>query len=135
MLIVESALPIVGAGSPPNHFTAMFGNIGGAELMLIMLVILLVFGAKRIPEIARGLGQAIREFKAAAREISSEIRLEGDRSSTRVNSPWERTAGESTAARDARGAAPSTAFERERPPARHSAAADVNDLPRGDIPG
>ncbi len=132
MLIVGSALPIVGAGSPPNHITAMFGNIGGAELMLIMLVILLVFGAKRIPEIARGLGQAIREFKAAAREISSEIRLEGDRSTMRANSPWERTAGEPTGTRDARGAAPSTAFEREPSPVRHSA--DLDDSTRGATP-
>ena len=57
----------------------MLGNIGGAELILIMTVILLVFGAKRIPEIARGLGQGIREFKKATSEISRELRLEEDR--------------------------------------------------------
>ena len=54
----------------------MLGNIGGAELALIMMVILLVFGAKRIPEIARGLGQGIREFKKATREISRELKLD-----------------------------------------------------------
>lgn len=51
----------------------MFGNIGAPELLLIFLVVLLVFGAKRIPEIARGLGRGIREFKEATREISREI--------------------------------------------------------------
>lgn len=56
----------------------MLGNIGGAELILIMTVILLVFGAKRIPEIARGLGQGIREFKKATSEISREFKLEDD---------------------------------------------------------
>lgn len=54
----------------------MLGNIGTVELMLILLAVLLIFGSKRIPEIARGLGQASREFRAAMREISSEIQVE-----------------------------------------------------------
>ena len=52
------------------------GSIGGGELLLIFLVILLVFGAKRIPEIARGLGRGIREFKEATRDIQRELTLE-----------------------------------------------------------
>lgn len=56
----------------------MLGNIGGAELALIMMVVLLVFGAKRIPEIARGLGQGIREFRKATSEISRELKLEDE---------------------------------------------------------
>jgi sec-independent protein translocase protein TatA len=51
------------------------GNIGTGELLLIFLVTLLVFGAKRIPEIARGLGQGIREFKNATRELSREMNV------------------------------------------------------------
>lgn len=51
----------------------MIGNIGTGELLLIFLVTLLVFGAKRIPEIARGLGQGIREFKHATRELTREM--------------------------------------------------------------
>lgn len=43
------------------------------EILVIFLVILLLFGAKRIPEIAKGLGKGIREFKQATREISDEI--------------------------------------------------------------
>ncbi|HLT48713.1 MAG TPA: twin-arginine translocase TatA/TatE family subunit [Rubricoccaceae bacterium] len=48
-------------------------NIGPWELMLILLVVLLVFGAKRIPEIARGLGKGIREFKDATNDIKREL--------------------------------------------------------------
>ncbi len=50
----------------------MFG-LGPMELVLVFLVILLVFGAKRIPEIAQGLGKGITEFKRAARDVTDEI--------------------------------------------------------------
>ena len=46
---------------------------GGMELVIIFLVILLVFGAKRIPEIASGLGKGIREFKDATSDIKKEM--------------------------------------------------------------
>ena len=51
----------------------LFGMPGGWELLIIVLVILLLFGAKRIPELARGLGRGIREFKDATKEIGNEI--------------------------------------------------------------
>ncbi|MCD6169501.1 MAG: twin-arginine translocase TatA/TatE family subunit [Candidatus Latescibacteria bacterium] len=49
-------------------------GIGPWEILLILLIALLLFGAKRIPEIARSLGKGIREFKKATREVESEIR-------------------------------------------------------------
>jgi sec-independent protein translocase protein TatA len=52
------------------------GSLGPFEILLIFLVILLVFGAKRIPEIARGLGKGIREFKAATTELKSELTVD-----------------------------------------------------------
>ena len=52
---------------------AIFGNLGGPEIFLIVLFILIFFGAKKIPELARGLGKGIREFKDATREIKDEI--------------------------------------------------------------
>ncbi len=57
----------------------MLGNVSMGELLVIFLVVLLVFGAKRIPEIARGLGTALAEFRAATREISREISTEATR--------------------------------------------------------
>lgn len=50
----------------------MFG-LGHWELLLILLVILLVFGAKRIPEMAQGLGRGIREFRKAVHEVQDEV--------------------------------------------------------------
>jgi len=55
---------------------AFIGGLGPTELLVIFLIVLLVFGAKRIPEIAQGLGKGIMEFKKAAREITDELDVE-----------------------------------------------------------
>lgn len=60
----------------PTKLHTTMGNVGMSELLIIFLVALLVFGAKRIPDVARGLGQALREFRRAAREIADELNLE-----------------------------------------------------------
>lgn len=44
-----------------------FGSLGGTELIIALVIILLLFGAKRIPELARGLGSGVREFRAGTR--------------------------------------------------------------------
>ncbi len=49
----------------------MFGNLGFSEIMLILLVILLLFGAKRIPEIAGSFGKGIKEFKKNMNDIGN----------------------------------------------------------------
>jgi TatA/E family protein of Tat protein translocase len=54
----------------------MFGSIGPAELILIFVVALLVFGPKKLPEIGRSVGKAIREFKKTSEEIKSRIEEE-----------------------------------------------------------
>ena len=51
----------------------MFENIGFGELFLIVLVIIVFFGPKKIPEFARGLGKGIAEFKKAMRDVQSEL--------------------------------------------------------------
>lgn len=64
------------------HTTLAFvGGLGGWEILLIVLVLLIFFGAKRIPELARGLGKGIREFKDATKEIKDEIE-EGTKNTT-----------------------------------------------------
>lgn len=56
-----------------NNVLGFIGGLGGTEIILILAVILLFFGAKRLPELAKGLGRGIREFKDATKEIKNDI--------------------------------------------------------------
>lgn len=56
-----------------NTTLAFIGGLGGQEMVLIFVVILLLFGAKKIPELARGLGKSMGEFKKAREEFEREI--------------------------------------------------------------
>ncbi len=51
----------------------MFPAMGMQEMMLIMVVVLLLFGSKRLPDLARGIGKSMREFKKAAEDVKREI--------------------------------------------------------------
>ena len=62
----------------------MFG-IGTSELIIIMFIILLIFGAKKLPELAKGLGKGIREFKKASSEIQDELSLSQNDSGPKEN--------------------------------------------------
>ena len=53
---------------------AFIEGIGGPELMMIMFIILLLFGANKLPELAKGLGKSVREFKKAASGVEAEVR-------------------------------------------------------------
>ena len=55
-----------------NEMFALWG-LGGGEVLLILAVFLIMFGAKKIPDLAKGLGQGIKEFKKATREVTDEI--------------------------------------------------------------
>jgi len=68
----------------------MFGGFGGMEVLIILLVILLFFGAKRIPELARGIGQGINEFRKASDEIKKELE-EGQKEGLSSNEKEETT--------------------------------------------
>lgn len=57
-------------------FLPAFLNLGGGEVFFIVLIVLLFFGAKRIPELAKGLGKGIREMKDAMGGVETEIRRE-----------------------------------------------------------
>ena len=52
----------------------LFGNLGGTEILLIFLAMLLMFGGNKIPELMRGLGRGIREFNSAKNSVEDEIR-------------------------------------------------------------
>ncbi len=53
-------------------------QFGMMEMIFVFLVVLLLFGAKRLPEIGTSLGKGIREFKSSVREIESSVRAEGE---------------------------------------------------------
>ncbi len=54
--------------------TAFIDGIGGPELLLIFVLSLMLFGGKKLPELARGLGRSVREFKRAAAGVEQEIK-------------------------------------------------------------
>ncbi len=56
-----------------QSYVFLFLNIGTPELMIILLAILLLFGGNKLPELARGLGKGIREFKDASENVKREI--------------------------------------------------------------
>jgi sec-independent protein translocase protein TatA len=53
----------------------MFGNIGTPEILLIVIAILILFGAKKIPEFAKGIGKGMKEFKKAVKEVEEDIQM------------------------------------------------------------
>lgn len=56
----------------------MFENIGGGELILIFVVILLLFGSKKIPEVARGIGKGINQFKKGLKDVQDNLKIDED---------------------------------------------------------
>ena len=64
------------------------GIFGGWEIVLILAVVLILFGAKKLPELAKGLGQGIKEFKKATSDVQNEFQSALD--DNRSNSPQRR---------------------------------------------
>ncbi len=59
-------------------FIALIGGLGWPELLLIGVVVLLVFGPRRLPEIAESLGSSIKKFRKATRDVQDEVKREID---------------------------------------------------------
>jgi sec-independent protein translocase protein TatA len=59
------------------NFLASFMNLAGPDLIVILLIILVLFGAKKLPELARGMGQAVKEFQKAKDEFNDELHKAG----------------------------------------------------------
>ena len=75
------------------------GSLGGTELIIALVIILLLFGAKRIPELARGLGSGVREFRAGTREGQLEEKKE-DEKPDEAKAEETATAGDETRLED-----------------------------------
>jgi TatA/E family protein of Tat protein translocase len=65
----------------------MFGQIGMSELLVILVIVLLVFGPKKLPELARGIGKAMNEFKRAADDVKQELQIDYDRPARPAQNP------------------------------------------------
>ena len=68
----------------------MFQNIGAGELLIIVLVILILFGAKKIPELAQGIGKGMREFKKALSDVQDDIKISDKSDSNKTESKEEK---------------------------------------------
>ncbi|HEX7516326.1 MAG TPA: twin-arginine translocase TatA/TatE family subunit [Chthoniobacterales bacterium] len=93
---------------------ALLSNFGGPDLIIILLIILVLFGAKKLPELARGMGSAIKEFQKAKDEFSDELHSSGKTDAAKVQ-PDVRTP-EATIPRIENTAAASTPSELRRDP-------------------
>ncbi len=63
----------------------MFSNLGPLEIFLIVLVVLLLFGAKKIPELAQGVGKGMREFKKAIKDVEHDIKIDDSKDQNKNN--------------------------------------------------
>ena len=63
------------------------GNIGFREILIIILIVLLLFGARRIPEVMKAFGKGVKEFKKAAKEIESSVDDDSDSEDRKPSQP------------------------------------------------
>jgi sec-independent protein translocase protein TatA len=76
LLFTRRAVTFIGHRKLENQdMNVLFAvwDLGMGQIILILLVVLLMFGAKKLPELAKGLGQGIKEFKKASRDMQNEI--------------------------------------------------------------
>jgi sec-independent protein translocase protein TatA len=97
---------------------ASFMNLAGPDLIVILLIILVLFGAKKLPELARGMGQAVKEFQKAKDEFSDELHKAGKDSET--------------AKSDAKPAQSTVARSENQPPASVTPSQPTNTAAPGD---
>ena len=89
------------------NLLASFMNLAGPDLIVILLIVLVLFGAKKLPELARGMGQAVKEFQKAKDEFNDELHKAG-KSDTQVAKPDVKPAESTVARTDTQGAATAT---------------------------
>ena len=54
----------------------LIGGVGVQELLLILLIVLVLFGAKKLPDLAKGMGNAIKEFRKASKDVETAVKAE-----------------------------------------------------------
>jgi sec-independent protein translocase protein TatA len=62
-------------------------NLGGPDMMIVLLIVLLMFGSKKLPELARGMGRAVKEFTSAREDIERELTKSGSSPAMRGELP------------------------------------------------
>ncbi|MDB6028400.1 MAG: Twin-arginine translocation protein TatA/E [Verrucomicrobiales bacterium] len=97
-----------------NCTLALLG-LGGGEIVLILAVVLLLFGAKKLPELAKGLGQGIREFKKASNEVTDELHRAMDDHNPPPSAPMKKLPPEGTEVRNKESVDPSHPSSTEKP--------------------
>lgn len=80
------------AATVANASLAFIQNIGVPEMVVVLLVVLLLFGGKKLPELARGMGRGIRHFKDELNGVQNQIAREVNDVTTRVERPVETAA-------------------------------------------
>lgn len=101
---------------------ALLSNLAGPDLIIVLLIILVLFGAKRLPDLARGMGQAVKEFQKAKDDFTDELHRSG--------APSEELQVRPAAATTPRLVAAPTAVtdSKQAPPAASNAPNDPRDL-------
>lgn len=109
----------------------LFFDIGGGEIMLILMVVLLLFGGEKLPQLARGLGKGIRDFKDASEGVKREITNQIDNfESKKAPAPAENNTAETVAPVAAAVEAPAPVVE---PVSQVSNTVPVNSMPIAEI--
>jgi sec-independent protein translocase protein TatA len=70
-----------------NILALAIGNLGGPDLFIVLLIVLVLFGAKKLPDLARSLGQSMNEFRKAREDIDRELHNTGAESSQLLPCP------------------------------------------------
>lgn len=57
----------------PDLFLAVFGTLGATELIIILIIVILIFGVNKIPQLGKGLGEGIRNFKTSIKAVNEDV--------------------------------------------------------------